>query len=125
MPAAVTVSVSPNGRQLLYAANRPGERRRLWLRAIDSVDAIPIEDTAFFPSGRPTAAASRSPVIDLARGAESRFTFGPQIDLSPVWSPDSARVAFSSKSDTNRLEFQGVRTAGSRRCRPAPVVQIG
>ena len=45
-------------------------------------------------------------LIDLARGAESRFTFRPQIDLSPVWSPDSARVAFSSKSDANRLEFQ-------------------
>ena len=45
-------------------------------------------------------------LIDLARGAESRFTFRPQIDLSPVWSPDSARVAFSSKSDMNRLAFQ-------------------
>ena len=60
-------------------------------------------------------------LIDLARGAESRFTFRPQIDLSPVWSPDSARVAFSSKSDTNRLEFQIFErtTAGSadeRRC---------
>jgi Tol biopolymer transport system component len=45
-------------------------------------------------------------LIDLARGAESRFTFRPQIDLSPVWSPDGARVTFSSKLDTNRLEFQ-------------------
>jgi dipeptidyl aminopeptidase/acylaminoacyl peptidase len=45
-------------------------------------------------------------LIDLDRGAESRFTFGPQIDLSPVWSPDGARVGFSSKADANRLEFQ-------------------
>ncbi len=59
-------------------------------------------------------------LIDLARGAESRFTFRRQIDLSPVWSPDSARVAFSSKSDTNRLEFQVFEraTAGGAEERP-------
>jgi hypothetical protein len=63
VPAAVTVSVSPDGRQVLYAANRPGERRRLWLRSIESVEAIPIDDTesGIFPSGRLMVAASRSP----------------------------------------------------------------
>jgi len=60
-------------------------------------------------------------LIDLARGAESRFTFGPQIDLSPVWSPDSARVAFSSKSDTNRLEFQVFERAAAGGANPRPL----
>ena len=60
-------------------------------------------------------------LIDLARGAESRFTFGPQIDLSPVWSPDSARVAFSSKSDTNRLEFQVFERAAAGGADPRPL----
>jgi eukaryotic-like serine/threonine-protein kinase len=45
VPPAMTVSVSPDGRHVLYLANRPGARGRLWLRSIDSVDATPIDDT--------------------------------------------------------------------------------
>jgi Tol biopolymer transport system component len=223
VPAAVTVSVSPDGRQLLYRANRPGDRGRLWLRSLDSVEAIPIDDTEggifpfWSPGGRSIAfatggalkrkdlaggpsrtlvenvvvrggtwnrdgvilyaaaaqgifrvsadggapAAMTNPdvghgeshtfpqflpdgehflylaraavirldpsvntpdlwLIDVDRGAESRFTFRPQIDLSPVFSPGGARVAFSSKSDMNRLEFQVFEraTAGGAEERP-------
>ena len=56
VPAAVTiVSVSPDGRQVMYAANRPGEQRRLWLRSIHFVEATPIEDTegGIFPFWSP------------------------------------------------------------------------
>ncbi len=35
-------------------------------------------------------------VIDLRRGARSRLTFDPTVETSPVWSPDGARIAFSS-----------------------------
>ena len=44
-PPAMTVSVSPDGRQVLYLANQPGARGRLWMRSIDAVDATPIDDT--------------------------------------------------------------------------------
>ena len=33
---------------------------------------------------------------DLARGAISRFTFGPGTNTNPVWSPDGSRIAFAS-----------------------------
>jgi eukaryotic-like serine/threonine-protein kinase len=55
VPTSTTVSVSPDGRHVLYLANRPGARGRLWMRSIDSVDATPIDDTdgAAFPFWSP------------------------------------------------------------------------
>jgi len=35
-------------------------------------------------------------MLELARGAESRFTFDPNPDISPIWSPDGSRVVFAS-----------------------------
>jgi Tol biopolymer transport system component len=35
-------------------------------------------------------------IFDVTRGVASRFTFDPAADRTPVWSPDGARVAFSS-----------------------------
>jgi serine/threonine protein kinase/Tol biopolymer transport system component len=33
-------------------------------------------------------------LIDLERNSPSRFTFGPEFNASPVWSPDGARLIF-------------------------------
>lgn len=33
---------------------------------------------------------------DLARGTDTRFTFDPSVNISPVWSPHGDRVVFSS-----------------------------
>src|SRR5262249_20206230 len=35
-------------------------------------------------------------VIDAARGVPTRFTFDPEPDLRPVWSPDGSRVVFQA-----------------------------
>ena len=50
-------------------------------------------------------------LIDLARRTRSRFTFGPLINVAPVWSPDGAWVVFG----TNRkgvMEFYQKSAAG-------------
>jgi len=35
-------------------------------------------------------------VMDLGRGVQTRFTFGPGANWYPVWSPDDARIAYAS-----------------------------
>lgn len=36
---------------------------------------------------------------DVSGGNAARFTFDPQHDLSPVWSPDGSRIVSSSSQD--------------------------
>ena len=43
---------------------------------------------------------------DLARGAASRFTFGPRSNEFPVWSPDGGHVTFGSFRDGMPHPFQ-------------------
>src|SRR5581483_5301526 len=38
-------------------------------------------------------------ILDLARGASSRFTFGPNLAGFPVWSPDGSEIVFASNRD--------------------------
>ena len=127
MPVARRVAISSvldasfavGGATLVYAEATAGTSQLTWFdrsgRRIGTVgSAAQHMGVRLSPDGTWAAVVRMDPsvntpdlwLIDLARGAESRFTFRPQIDLSPVWSPDSARVAFSSKSDANRLEFQ-------------------
>jgi len=40
--------------------------------------------------------ASEIWLVDLSRQTSSRFTFDPEMDTNPVWSPDGSRIVFSS-----------------------------
>ena len=38
-------------------------------------------------------------LLELARGVSTRFTFGPFVEMSPVWAPDRRRLVYSANTD--------------------------
>ena len=45
-------------------------------------------------------------LFDFARGASTRFTFGPGQNNSPVWSPDGKRIVFSTRRGAGQDLYQ-------------------
>jgi len=112
--AVAAASVSDNG---VLATSRPGSRPRTvptWFdrqgRALGTVgEAGLIQGVALTPDGRklaldefgsgPSGQASDVWLRDQQSGANTRVTFNPGNDSTPVWSPDGTRIAFSSFRD--------------------------
>ena len=118
-------SVSQNG-LLAYLSSSGGNMQLSWFdRGGKPLGTVGAPGNVFSPSISPdasTVAVDRSDseggnidiwLHDLARGATSRFTFGPKQNFGPVWSPDGSRIVFGSNRDgTVRLYLKPTGGAG-------------
>jgi Tol biopolymer transport system component len=108
-----TFSASTNG-VLAYrsGAGASGSTQLMWFdregKALGTAGpAGSYTDLALSPDGKRVAVTDRDPqtgnrdiwLMDVLRGVRQRFTFDPSQELSPVWSPDGGKVAFSSNRD--------------------------
>jgi eukaryotic-like serine/threonine-protein kinase len=114
---AAIFSVSENG-VLAYQASPHGELSQLlWFdRSGKQLEAVGPAADYFHPrlshDGRRVAVAIIDPqtansdiwVYDLGRRVSTRLTFGPGVNIFPVWSPDDERIVF----DSNRKGFHNL-----------------
>ena len=108
---SAALSISAAGR-IAYRSGESGPRRRvMWVdRGGKALAALPgveqmggmgaslSDDNGFLAW---TQLPSNVWLLDLARGVSTRFTFGPFVDMHPIWAPDRRRIVYSANPDGN------------------------
>jgi eukaryotic-like serine/threonine-protein kinase len=102
-------SVSQNGVLAHLSSSDRGNRQLTWFdrggKPLGTVGTpgylltpsiSPDGSTVALRRSDPQAATTDIWLHDLARGTASRFTFGPDFNFSPVWSPDGSGILFAS-----------------------------
>jgi Tol biopolymer transport system component len=100
---------------LVYQRHEPRQRRLMWFDRSGSVtgaedDITDADGFAMSPDRRTLAVVRRDAdadtssiwLMDVDSPRATRLTWGATRDESPVWSPDSARIAFSSHRGDNQ-----------------------
>jgi eukaryotic-like serine/threonine-protein kinase len=101
-------SVSSEGR-VAYRIGGAERNQLTWFErdgkpvgTVGGLDGRNVQDPELSSDGRRVAVTSVMPdnqdvwLIDLVRGARTRFTFDAGFDGAPLWSPDGTRIAFRS-----------------------------
>ena len=103
-----SISASATG-VLAYRPGQAARRRLVWMdRSGKETAALEEEreyvDTWLSPDGRRLVFGADEAggkgdlwIRDFDRGTTTRFTFEPERDFAPVWSPDGRRIAFSTQ----------------------------
>ena len=103
------VSVSPDGKWIVFASTRHSEHPDIYLQRVDgqSVTQLTADDAddaypAFSPDGKQVAFSSTRNgswdifVMDVDGRNATQVTSGPAQDLHPSFSPDGKRIVYSS-----------------------------
>ena len=124
-------SWSPDGKRIAFSSNRDNRKGR-FIFEIYIMDANggnqqnltnnPLDDQSpsWSPDGKRIVFSARRPghfenkfaitheiyVMDADGGNEQRLTENRKNDVSPSWSPDSKRIAFSSNRDGNIANYE-------------------
>jgi Tol biopolymer transport system component len=107
--ASATFSASPNGVLVWRRSLQSSQSQLQWYdrrgKKLSTVGELAdYSQPNLSPDDSKLAVAIRDPqtrtrdiwIFDLKRGSRTRLTFDPADDFNPVWSPDGARIAFTS-----------------------------